>query len=66
MPFTDKVIGDNYSKKGAIAGPHQPVEFESDMITLDIPVKGITINGWKITPLVRPVVSSCEHRIHPA
>ena len=24
-------------------------------------MKGITINGWKITPLIRPVVSSCMY-----
>ena len=47
---------DEYSEKGALAGPHQPVEFESDMISLDIPMEGITIEGWKITPLIRPVV----------
>ena len=66
MSFINKVIGDKYNKEGVLPGPHQPVEFEKDMITLDIPVEGTTLKGWKITPLVRPVVSSCEHRIHPA
>ena len=45
--------------KGAILGLHQPVEFESEAISLDIPMEGITIKSWKITPLIRPVVSSC-------
>ena len=55
-----------YEGKGAILGLQQPVEFESDSIALDIPMEGIAINGWKITPLMRPVVSSCSHHIHPA
>ena len=55
-----------YEREGAVLGLHQPVEFESEMITLDIPLEGIMIKGWNITPLIRPVVSSCEHRIHPA
>ena len=46
-----------YEKKGAKPGLHQPLEFESDSITLDIPLEGITINGWIIIPLMRPVVS---------
>ena len=48
-----------YERKGAILGCDQLVGFESDTITLDIPVEGITIKGWEITPLVPPVVSSC-------
>ena len=66
MSFNYKVIGHEYEKKGALPGPHQPVEFDSDMITLDIPIEGTTINGWTITPLMPPVVSSCEHHIRPA
>ena len=31
--------------------------FESETITLDIPMEGIYISGWIITPLMRPVVS---------
>ena len=61
-----QVIEKEYIKKRAHSGPEQNIEFESDMITLDIPLKGRTIKGWKITPLIRPVVSSCEHHIHPA
>ena len=55
-----------YEEKGAILGLQQPVEFESDEITLDILLEGIAIKGWKITPLMRPVVSSCGHYIQPA
>ena len=50
---------EEYEKKGAVLGLHQPVDFESDMITLDIPMEGVSISGWKIIPLVHPVVS-CE------
>ena len=55
-----------YEGKGAILGLQQPMEFESDTISLDIPLEGIAIKGWKITPLMRPVVSSCVHHIYPA
>ena len=48
---------------GATRSLHKPVEFESDAITLDIPVEGVTIKGWEIVPLVPPVVSSCV-RVH--
>ena len=56
---TSKVIRSEYEKEGnAVFGPDQSVEFESstNMITLDIPVEGLTVEGWKITPLIRPVV----------
>ena len=36
------------------------MDFESDAITLDIPMKGISIDGWAITPVMRPMVSSCD------
>ena len=61
-----QVVEEEYSKKHAHSGPDQSVEFESDMISLDIPMEGILIKSWKITPLIRPVVSSCVHYIHPA
>ena len=57
---------DEYERKGAICGHHQLVEFESDSITLDIPMEGLTVKGWKITPLIRPRVSHRGHDIHPA
>ena len=57
------MVEEEYSKKNALPGPDQNVEFESDMISLDIPMEGLSIKGWKITPLIRPVVSSCVHHI---
>ena len=60
-----QVVKEEYNKKGAVLGLHQPVDFESENITLDIPMEGITIDGWEISPLVRPVVSSCRYHIHP-
>ena len=53
------MIRNEYEKEeDAVFGPDQPVEFESsaNMITLDIPIEGLTVEDWKITPLVRPVV----------
>ena len=41
-----------------VRGPEQTIEFESNEIKLDIPTEGIELsNGWKVTPLVNPVVS---------
>ena len=48
---------EEYKKEGARPGADQNIEFESEMITLNVPIKGKRINGWKITPLIRPVVS---------
>ena len=53
-----QVVSREYDNKGAVLGLHQLVDFESDLITLDIPMEGISTNGWTITPLIRPVVSS--------
>jgi hypothetical protein len=50
------VVKDLYEKKGAILGVEQLVEFEEESITVDIPKEGTTIKGWKITPLISPVV----------
>jgi hypothetical protein len=70
MHYIVKAIELEYRGKGALFGPHQPVEFETGhdavSIALDIPMKGLSINGWEITPLIRPVVSFCVHHIHPA
>ena len=56
---------EEYRRKNGAAAPslHKLVDFESDAITLDIPVEGVTIKGWEIVPLVPPVVSSCIHII---
>ena len=51
------MIKNNYVSKSAIEGPDQEVEFEMDRITLDVPVRGITVEeGWAIKPLVHPTV----------
>ena len=54
-----QVVEDEYCQKNRVLfGPDQPIEFESDQIRLDIPLKGITLEeGWKLTPLIPPVVS---------
>ena len=31
--------------------------FEKNFISLDIPDKGLELNGWKITPFYKPKVS---------
>ena len=33
-------------------------DFEKDFVSLDIPKEGLKLNGWKITPLYNPKVSS--------
>lgn len=61
----------DYIDKGARLGPFQPVYFELDEIKLDIPMEGTVVDGWKITPLIRPVVSfrsyvtcgTCTHKL---
>ena len=50
------MVKDLYEKKGAVLGVEHLVEFEGDNITIDIPEEGTTIKGWKITPLIPPVV----------
>ena len=49
---------EEYARKGAVLDLQQPVDFELDSITLDIPMEGLTIKPWKITPQMRPVVGS--------
>ena len=54
-----QVVKEDYCRKEALPGPEQLVEFELDQITLNIPPEGITLKeGWKITPLIVPVVST--------
>ena len=72
IEFSNQVVKEEYRKSGASLGLCKLVEFdsESDAVTLDIPVDGITIKGWTITPLMLPVVSSCVavyttlHQLH--
>ena len=50
-------VRQHFTKKGAINGPYLGIEFGEDRIELNIPMpEGININGWRITPLVPPVV----------
>ncbi len=49
-----------YKGEGAVKGPYLAIEFNDacDTISLDIPMpKGIEQDGWRIYPLVTPVVS---------
>lgn len=57
------MVKEEYNKKGAVLGLQRLVEFHSlaDQIMLDISMEGVYINGWSITPLGRPVVSTCGH-----
>ena len=46
-----------YEKERGSSGADQLVEFESNEISLNIPLEGITLDqGWKITPQIRPIV----------
>ena len=54
-----QAIQDKYSTLYAIPGPGFEVQFESDTIRLAIPEDGVSLqNGWEITPLIAPVVST--------
>ena len=45
--------------KHFILGSQQLIEFESEEIKLDIPMEGTILKeGWKITPLTEPEVST--------
>ena len=52
---------DNYYA-AAKRGPHFPVKFEEDEISLDIPDHVTVVEeGWKITPLTPPLVCRFMH-----
>ena len=53
-----QVVNEYYRREGTEPAVDQQVEFESDHISLDIPMKGVLTEnkGWKILPLTRPVV----------
>ena len=52
-----QVIQKKYSC--AKPGPGFEVQFEDDIIRLEIPDDGVSLqNGWEIKPLMAPVVSS--------
>ena len=58
IPFM-QIVKRHYNEEGTLAGPDQPVDFESDEIRLDIPMEETKINdNWTIVPLIDPVVSA--------
>ena len=57
-----QVVQQEYTAKGATIGLDHVVEFESETISLQLPSEGITLeDGWKIVPIVHPMVSCYEH-----
>ena len=46
-----------YRQPRALPGHSQPVDFQAEEITLDIPMEGITCKEWTISPHFPPVVS---------
>ena len=64
VSFPVQVVKEEYKKYNALLGLRQLVEFESDAVMLDIPIQGIAVKGWKITPLIRPVVSLIYYYVH--
>lgn len=52
-----QVIQQEYTSNGATIGPDLPVEFEYDSISLQLPSEeDILDGGWKIFPLIHPMV----------
>ena len=46
-----------YEERNAELHYDQIIQFESESITVDIPLEGVTVEGgWKIKPQGRPVV----------
>ena len=57
VPYYLQIVQQQYTARGATSGPHLPVEFESDSISLEVPSEEVMLeNGWKIFPLFHPVV----------
>ena len=57
------MVKKEYGRKQALPGHTQSVEFESDKITLSIPMEGVECTssaGWTISPLFPPVVTSLD------
>ncbi len=50
---------DDYKQKNAREVSYQVIAFETESysITLDIPMEGKNIDGWKLVPLIYPEVS---------
>lgn len=47
----------HYKSKRAKKGSHLHIEFKDDKISLNIPIQGVSIKQWKLTPLATPTVS---------
>lgn len=43
-------------EKGAVEGSFLAIEYDKDLISLDIPMQGITSQDWLLVPLVQPSV----------
>ncbi len=58
-----QIINNHYLQQNAEVGPDSLVEFDSEIIHLDIPKEGIiTEDGmWKIFPMVFPPKVNCMH-----
>ena len=56
--FDVQVVQREYERIGAVLDLRQLLVFESDTITLDIPIDGLTTKSWTIKPQMHPVVSS--------
>ena len=52
-----QVIQNRYSRLDTISGTDFEVQFEEDTICLEIPRRGLYLNGWEIRPLGPLVVS---------
>ena len=55
--YFNQAVNDEYKEKNAKLHLEQTFFFESDSITINIPLKGIcTEGGWTIVPLTNPMV----------
>ena len=52
------MVTNHYDQLGAVGEDPQPIAFQSESITLDIPKEGVQVEGgWRIQPLPHPAVS---------
>ena len=52
-----QVVQREYTAKGATVGPDLQIKFGSDLISLELPSEGVTLeSGWKLVPLFNPMV----------
>ena len=45
---------EEYFKQYFMRGPQTLIEFESEMVKLEIPTEDTVLKGWKITSLIEP------------